>query len=131
MFGDCGSPSRKVKCSIDRSATGTTLARMDGPPVASRSCPPLWRSWKLASPGWKSGRQLGHGLLPRLLVTRLAGRVDLGVADHAVLVDQEGTADRQPGVFVEHAVGLGHLAVRPEIRQQRELIALLLGPRLQ
>ena len=50
------------------------------------------------------------------------------VDDHAVLVDHErgpvGAAER----VVEHAVGLGHLAVGPEVRQHREVVALLLGP---
>src|SRR4051812_46081417 len=75
--------------------------------------------------------QFGHGLLPALLVTSLTRRVDLGEPDHTGSVDQERAADRQTRVRVEDAVRLRHLAVRPEVRQQRELVALLLGPRLE
>src|SRR6266496_126763 len=75
--------------------------------------------------------QLGHGLLPALLVARLARRVDLGEADHAVGVDQERAADRQARRLVEHTVRASHVTVRPEVGQQRELVALLLGPRLE
>src|SRR5205823_11609810 len=79
----------------------------------------------------KASDQLGHGLLPRLLVARLSGGVDLGEPDDAVRVDQERAAHGQAGLVVEHTVGAGHLAVRPEVGQQRELVALLLGPRLE
>src|SRR5690606_2431974 len=75
--------------------------------------------------------ELRDGLLPGLLVTRLAGLVDLGEPHDAFLVDQEGATDRETGLLVEHAVGLRDLTVRPEVRQQRKLVALLLGPRLQ
>ena len=44
------------------------------------------------------------------------------------LVDHEGGPVGAAELVVEHAVGLGDLAVGPEVRQQGELVALLFGP---
>ena len=53
--------------------------------------------------------------------------VDDGPADHALLVDDEGAAHRAALLLVEDAVRARGLAVRPEVREQRVLQALLLG----
>ena len=47
------------------------------------------------------------------------------------LVHQERAAQREPGAVVEHPVGLRDLPVRPEVGQQRELVALRVRPGLQ
>src|SRR5262249_38600788 len=49
----------------------------------------------------------GDGFLPRGLVAGLAGGVDLGEADHAGFVDQEGAAVGEAGLLVEDTIGLG------------------------
>ena len=52
--------------------------------------------------------------------------IDVRPADHTFGVDNE---DRPPGVaafFVEHVVGLRHLAVRPEVARHRELNSIAL-----
>src|ERR671930_103705 len=75
--------------------------------------------------------QFGESLLPDLLVAGLTRLVDLGEADLALGVDEEGSAVGHASLVVEHAVCLGDLAVRPEVREQRERVALLVRPRLE
>src|SRR3954471_20075092 len=72
-----------------------------------------------------SGGQAVHRLLPAGLLPGVAGLVDLGEGDLAVGVEQEGSAQGHAGLVVEDAVGLRRLPVRPEVRQQREVEALL------
>ena len=75
--------------------------------------------------------QMGGGEMAGLVgqdADQLVGR--FGVDDGAVLADQEGGAVGAAHHLVEHAVGLGHGAVGPEVRQDREGVALLLGPHL-
>src|SRR3712207_6856874 len=57
--------------------------------------------------------------------------VDLVERDPPLGVNQEGAAHGHARLVVEHAVGLSDGAVRPEVRQQREVEALLLAPRLE
>src|SRR5690625_7909762 len=52
-------------------------------------------------------------------------------ADLTAFVDQKTAADRSTVVFVEHAVAAAHLAMGPEIRQQGELVLLLLMEHFQ
>src|SRR3954470_2465975 len=58
----------------------------------------------------------------------LTRRVDHAPAQDAAGVDEEGAAHRGAAALVEDVVGAGDLPVRPEVRQQRELVLLLLGP---
>src|SRR5574342_807111 len=74
--------------------------------------------------------QFGQRLAPRVLVARLAGAVHLGVPDDALLVDDEGAAVGEAALLVENAVFAGQAPMRPEVGEQRELVALLLGPDL-
>src|SRR5918998_6610597 len=76
---------------------------------------------------WKCSQ----GLLPDGLVTGLAGLVELGEADHTVSVHQEGTPVGHASLVVKNPVVLRDLAMRPEVRQQWEIIALLVRPCLE
>src|SRR5690606_29462798 len=60
-------------------------------------------------------------------VARLAQRVHHLPAHDAGRIDQEGPADRTASFLVEDTVRPGHLAVRPEVRQQAERQPLVLG----
>src|SRR3954451_1032689 len=64
------------------------------------------------------------------MVARVGDRVDHLPAQRALLIDDERPAQRPAGHVVEDAVGLGHRSVRPEVGQDREREALLVGPHL-
>src|SRR5690349_19491421 len=91
-------------------------------------------------PGWAPGNGRrpgvlfsdgGDGFFPGGLVAGFAGAVDFGEADGAGFVDEEGAAVGEAGFFVEDTVSLRDGAVRPEVRQKGELVALVLGPGFQ
>src|SRR5687768_12796476 len=63
---------------------------------------------------WR-GSERSDRLAPGFLVAGLAGAVGLGEAHDAGPVDQEGAAVGEAALLVEHAVLLGHGAVRPEV----------------
>src|SRR3954471_11520874 len=86
---------------------------------------PRWRGRSTATPPAGSGGQLGHRVLPPGLLAGVTGAVDLGEGDATLGVEEEGAADGHAGAVVEDAVGLGDGAVRPEVRQQREVETLL------
>ena len=67
------------------------------------------------------GRRRGRGV---------GDLVDDLVGDDALLVDDERAAQREPDLLLQHAVRPGHVTVRPEVGQQRERVALLVGPLL-
>src|SRR5690349_7522502 len=74
--------------------------------------------------------ELRDRLAPRLLIAGLSGSVVFREPHHAGPVDQEGPPVGEAALRIEHAVRLGHRAVRPEIRQQREVVAFALRPDL-
>src|SRR5262249_9647264 len=59
---------------------------------------------------------------------RLAGGGDERGADDALRVDHEGRPVGEPLLLEEDAVLLGDRAVRPEVGEEREVVALLLRP---
>jgi len=61
-------------------------------------------------------------------VARLRDGVDHLPAHDAFFVDDERAPGRDAPVLIENAVGLGDRSVRPEVREQRELEALRVGP---
>ena len=91
--------------------------------------PPVSRSSQATAR--ESGRADASQGVERLdVLVQVAGvrqAVDDRPAHHALLVDDEGAAHRAALLLVEDAVGARGLAVRPEVRQQRVLQALLLG----
>src|SRR5262249_60242188 len=106
----------------------TGCARAPGPPAAYRSDSRASGFRSLTPAVLPGSTQRGQSLLVIGDVTRLRRRVDHLPADYAVLVDDERAAYRDAPVFVEHAVPPGHVAVRPEVRQQPELEALPVRP---
>src|SRR5262249_8818160 len=74
----------------------------------------------------------GSELCERLAVVADVARVGNRVRDlpahDALLVDDEGAAGGETRLVVEDAVGPGHLPMRPEVRQQRKLVPLLVPP---
>src|SRR3954452_16855752 len=89
------------------------------------------RERRTGAPSRGSGRDLPDGVLPAGLLSGVTGLVDLGEGDLPLGVDEEGPAQGHAGLVVEHAVGLGGGAVRPEVRQQGEVEALLRLERLE
>src|SRR6185437_17101041 len=85
-------------------------------------------------PGRRSWTSQSAKRCQRLLVlgklASLRYRVDHLPPDDAGLVDDERTARGDTTLIIEHTVRLGHLAVRPEIGQQPELVAFGLCPGL-
>src|SRR6266566_5002671 len=125
-----------------RSASGAALAEVrfharTSKPASRRLRPiaepmiPVPSSAIVSRAGIAARLQRGERATVLLGVTRLAGLVDDGVADDALLVDDEGAADREAALLVENPVGPGHAPVRPEVAQQREPVALTLGERLE
>src|SRR6478752_6036092 len=64
-------------------------------------------------------------------VAALTDAAHLGPHDAARPVDEERAAQGEAVLVVEHPVAPRHLAVRPEVRQQREEVTLGVGPRAQ
>src|SRR4051812_8821784 len=62
---------------------------------------------------------------------RLPGGRDEARADHTVDVDEERRAVGEALLGEEHAVLAGDLAVRPEVGEEGEVVALVLGERAQ
>src|SRR3954451_25454625 len=82
-----------------------------------------YRPWNVVSPQPSDRLPVG-GQRPRL-----ARPVHDAPPQRARRVEEEGAADSEADALVEDAVGPRGLAVRPEVRQQGELVLLLLGPR--
>src|SRR3954468_11289740 len=120
-----GNVCPQTSASARASSSGRSLVRMTTA-TAGRSCPP-----PLIGVPARSGGELADGVLPAGLLPRVAGLVDLGEGDGAVGVDEERPAQRHAGLLVEDAVGLRGRPVRPEVREQRELEALLLAEGLE
>ena len=72
----------------------------------------------------------GEHLAVGVLVAGVRDRVDDLVLHDALAVEDERPAQREAEVLLQHAVGAGDVAVRPEVGQQREGVALLVGPLL-
>src|SRR2546423_14795379 len=72
--------------------------------------------------------QLRDGLPVRRQGPGLARPVDHPPSQAAGGVDEERAPERKAHVLVEDAVRACDLPVRPEVRQQGELVLLLLGP---
>src|SRR5580704_4070357 len=60
-------------------------------------------------------------------IASLRDRVDHLPADDAGLVDDERASGGDAPLIIEDTVRLGHLTMRPEIGQQPELVAFLVG----
>src|SRR5215207_8882123 len=124
MWARPGSNRRPTRCK--RGALPAELQAPDGGGTAR-----VPRPTAAIVAGARLGRSGERGHLGRQApkVTAVAGTVDHGPADDPVPVDEERAAHRCPGVLVEHTVGAGDLAVRPEVRQEGEEVSLEVGPR--